>query len=164
MGAADAQHQAAPAPQFTIARQASAASAVVGGTPAAAVHITMSGYSQPSWTWDAGSSTWLRSEGSAPAVVRSGARLAATNVVVLRVLLRDTGTKDPAGNPVPETVLTGSGDALVATGGKTVTATWTKGAKTDVLKLSGADGQPVSRAPGTTWVEMVPTNGSVAAG
>ena len=162
--AADAQHQAAPAPQFVIARQASAASAVVGGTPAAAVHIVMSGYSQPTWTWDAGTGTWLRSEGSTPAVVRSGVRLAATNVVVLRVTLRDTGTKDPAGNPVPETVLTGSGDALVATGGKTVSATWTKGAKTDVLKLSGADGLPVSLAPGTTWVEMVPTSGSVTAG
>lgn len=162
--AADAQHQAPPAPQFTVARQASAATAVVGGTPAAAVRITMSGYSQPSWTWDAGSSHWLRSEGSSPAVVRSGTRLSATNVVVLRVTLRDTGTKDPAGNPVPETVLTGSGDALVATGGKTVKATWTKGAKTDVLTLAGADGQPVSLAPGNTWVEMVPTTGSVTAG
>jgi hypothetical protein len=92
------------------------------------VNITMSGYSQPSWTWDGGSGTWLRSEGGTPAVVRSGARLAATNVVVLRVTLVDTGTRDPAGNPVPETVLTGSGEALVATGGKTVKGTWTKGA------------------------------------
>ncbi|BDO43300.1 DUF3048 domain-containing protein [Cellulomonas sp. NTE-D12] len=161
---ADAQHQAPPAPQFVVARQASAASAVVAGAPAGAVNITMSGYSQPSWTWDGGSGTWLRSEGGTPAVVRSGARLAATNVVVLRVTLVDTGTKDPAGNPVPETVLTGSGEALVATGGKTVKATWTKGAKPEVLKLTGTDGQPVSLAPGNTWVEMVPTNGSVTAG
>lgn len=128
------------------------------------MNITMSGYSQPSWTWDGGSGTWLRSEGGTPAVVRSGARLAATNVVVLRVTLVDTGTKDPAGNPVPETVLTGSGEALVASGGKTVKATWTKGAKPEVLKATGTDGQPVSLAPGNTWVEMVPTNGSVTAG
>lgn len=161
---ADAQHQSPPVPQFVVARQASAASAVVGGTPAGAVHIVMSGYSQPAWSWDAGSGRWLRSEGAAPAVVRSGARLAATNVVVLRVTLRDTGTKDPAGNPVPETVLTGSGDALVATGGKTVKATWTKGDKPDVLKLTGADGQPVTLAPGNTWVELVPVSGSVTAG
>ena len=96
--------------------------------------------------------------------MRSGGRLAATNVVVLRVTLRNTGATDPAGNPVPETVLTGSGDAIVATGGKTVTATWTKGDKPDVLKLSGTDGQPVQLAPGNTWVELVPTSGSVTAG
>ena len=161
--AADAQHQAPPAPQFAIARDA-AASAATAGAPAAALHITMSGYSQPSWTWDAASGTWLRSEGATPAVVRSGARLSATNVVVLRVTLVDTGTKDPAGNPVPETVLTGSGGALVATGGKTVSGTWTKGAKTDVLTLKGADGQPLTLAPGNTWVEMVPVSGAVAAG
>jgi len=162
--AADAGHQAPPTPQFAVARQAATASAVVGGTPAAGVAITMSAYSQPSWSWDAGSSTWLRSEGGTAAVVRSGGRLAATNVVVLRVTLRNTGATDPAGNPVPETVLTGSGDAIVATGGKTVTATWTKGDKPDVLKLSGTDGQPVQLAPGNTWVELVPTSGSVTAG
>ena len=67
--------------------------------------------------FDTASVTWLRSEGDTPAPARSGARLAARNVVALRVQLVDSGTKDPAGNPVPETVLVGTGSGTVVSGG-----------------------------------------------
>lgn len=158
---ADANHQASPPEQFVHARTAPQATAVVGGTPATKVAITMSSYSQPSWTWDAGTSTWLRSEGASPSVSRAGVRLSAVNVIVLRVKLVDTGTKDPAGNPVPETVLQGSGDAIVATGGKTIAGTWSKGDLLTPLKITAADGSTITLAPGNTWIELVPTNGSV---
>ena len=65
---ADAGHQASPAPQFTFARNATLASAAVSGSPASTLNITMSGYSNPVWSWDAADGAWLRSEGSAPAV------------------------------------------------------------------------------------------------
>jgi hypothetical protein len=72
---------------------------------------------------------------------------------------------DSAGNPVPETVLVGGGEALVATGGRTVPATWRKGSVGDPVALTGADGQPVRLAAGTTWVELVPrATGSVTVG
>jgi hypothetical protein len=160
--AADATHRAAPPQQFVHARTAAQATAAVSGTATGALNLTMSGYSHPAWSWDAASGTWLRSEGTTASVSRAGVRLSATNVVVLRVKLVDTGTKDPAGNPVPETVLEGSGEALVATGGKTVKATWTKGDQLAPVTLTGADGAPVTLAPGNTWVEMVPTTGAVA--
>jgi hypothetical protein len=74
-----------------------------------------------------------------------------------------TRAVDPAGNHVPETVLSGTGQALVASGGRTVTATWSKGAVAEPLALTGADGQPVRLAPGGTWVELVPSGtGAVA--
>ena len=72
--------------------------------------------------------------------MRSGARIAATNVVTLKVRVVDSGTTDPAGNPVPETVLDGTGDATVSSGGKTVTGTWAKTATDAVLTLAAADG------------------------
>jgi hypothetical protein len=159
---ADANHQASPPEQFVHARTAGQATAVVSGTAATAVNITMSSYSHPSWAWDAGTSTWLRSEGTTPSVSRAGVRLSAVNLIVLRVKLVDTGTKDPAGNPVPETVLQGSGDALVATGGKTITGTWSKGDLLTPVKITTADGATITLAPGNTWIELVPTNGSVA--
>ncbi|GEL96761.1 DUF3048 domain-containing protein [Cellulomonas terrae] len=159
---ADADHSAVPPTQFVMAKTLEKASAVVAGAPASTVAVRLSGYSRPTWTWDAGTGTWLRAEGTAPAMLRSGARIAATNVVTLKVRLVDSGTKDPAGNPVPETVLDGSGDATVSSGGRTVSGTWSKAGTDAVLTLAAADGSVLTLAPGTTWVELVPTDsGSV---
>jgi hypothetical protein len=124
----------------------------------------MSTAAHPGWTWDAGSATWLRSESGTPATAASGARLAATNVVVLRVDLVDSGTRDPAGAVVPETLLRGTGAATVATGGRTVDVTWSKDSVRSPLELT-SDGQPVLLAAGTTWVELVPNEtGAVTVG
>ena len=162
---ADGDHQAPPAAPFSFARHAEEATAAASGTPATSVQITMSGYSHPGWTWDGASGTWLRSEGGSAATAASGARLAATNVITLRVVLVDSGTRDPAGNVVPATQLVGSGEALVATGGKTIAATWKKDAIAGPLVVTAANGQVVSLAPGKTWIELVPTStGSVSAG
>jgi hypothetical protein len=163
---ADASHQASPSPQFTMARTAAQATAAAAGTPTSTVSITMSAIAKPTWTWNAADGTWLRSEGTTPATAASGARLAATNVVVLRVNLVNTGTVDPAGNPVPETVLDAStGQALVATGGKTISGTWTKTTTDSPLTLATADGTNITLAPGKTWIELVPNgSGAVTAG
>ncbi|MBO3083480.1 DUF3048 domain-containing protein [Cellulomonas fengjieae] len=153
---ADDGHSAAPATQFVIARTAEKATAVVAGGVSSTVAVRLSGSALPTWTWDAGTGTWLRAEGTAPATLRSGARIAAANVVTLSVRLVDSGTRDPAGNPVPETVLEGTGEATVSSGGHTVTGTWTKTGTDAVLALTTADGAVLSLAPGITWVELVP--------
>ena len=155
---ADGNHSAAPPAQFVIAKTPDKSSAVVSGGPSSTVAVQLSGGSRPTWTWDGGTGTWLRAEGSAPAMLRSGARITATNVVTLRVRLVNSGTTDPAGNPVPETVIEGSGDATVSSGGKTVTGTWSKGGTDAVLTLAAADGSVLTLAPGSTWVELVPVS------
>lgn len=165
LGQADAEHTASPPEQFHFARRAELATAAVAGTPAAQVAVTMSAYSRPSWEWSAADGAWLRSESGTPAEAASGARLAATNLVTLRVDLVASGTVDPAGSPVPETKLVGSGEALVATGGKTLAATWSKAATDAPLTLATADGTDVRLAPGATWVELVPNGtGAVTVG
>jgi hypothetical protein len=156
---ADPQHLAAPAPQFEIATAADQATVATAGTPAATLALTLSGLSHPNWTWNGTDGTWLRAEGTTPAVEADGTPMHATNVVVLRVDVVATGGTDPAGNPVPETLLEGSGEALVATGGRTLPVTWAKNSVTDRLVLLGPDGNPVRLAPGTTWVELVPNGG-----
>lgn len=152
-------HKASPPEQFHFARTAAQATAVVSGTAATALTLQLSGGSHPGWSWNAADSTWLRSESGTPSTAASGARLAATNVIALRITLVDSGTVDPAGNPVPETKLVGSGDALVATGGRSIVATWTKTATASPLTLAAADGTDIKLAAGTTWIELVP-NGS----
>ena len=99
----------------------------------------------------------------APARGASGVRLSAQNVVVLRVATRDAGYRDPVGNPVPETVLTGSGAAVVLTAGRQVAGRWHKASPFAPLTLTTAAGGPLLVAPGTTWLELVPTLGGAGA-
>lgn len=159
---ADATHRDSPKGEFLFAADPATATAAVAGTPTTAIAVVMSASSRPNWAWDAASGTFLRSEGTTPAVSSTGAQLAAKNVVVLKVSLFNTQYTDPAGTPVPETQVIGSGEAVVATGGKSVAATWTKPDAATPFSLTAADGTPITLAPGNTWVELVPTsNGSV---
>ena len=138
-----------------------AASATTASGPRARVlRLAFSRAEHSTWTWDRARHRWVRSEGSRPARAASGARLAAANIVVLRVRTRDAGYRDPAGNGVPETVLTGSGTAVLATGGRVVHVRWHKAGRDRPLRLTRG-GRPVQVAPGRTWVELVPLRGSV---
>ncbi|WP_369139066.1 DUF3048 domain-containing protein [Modestobacter versicolor] len=156
---ADAAHQADPVAQFDLAPTIAEASAVTGGALANVLDLKLSPSARPNWTWDPVGLTWVRAEGTTPAVEADGSPLRAANVVVVRVDVVATSAVDPAGNPVPETVLEGRGEALVATGGATLPVTWVKNSATDRLVLLGADGNPVRLAPGNTWVELVPNGG-----
>ncbi|SNS89340.1 Protein of unknown function [Geodermatophilus pulveris] len=162
---ADPAHAAAPPAQFAVAAPGEQPTAVAAGTPAGLLDLRLSRVATPRWTWSAPDGAWLRAEGSTPAVGADGAVLRAANVVVLRVDVVDTRFVDSAGNPVPETVMVGGGEALVATGGKAVPATWRKASVGEPVVLTGADGQPVRLAEGSTWVELVPNGtGAVTTG
>src|SRR5689334_21895811 len=127
--------------------------ATADGRRARVLRLGFSPAEHPSWTWDRAHQRWLRSEGSRPACAASGARLGARNVVVLRVRTRDAGYRDPAGSFVPETVLKGSGPALLASGGRVVHATWHKAGRDRVLRFAGPHGRRLKVAPGRTWIE-----------
>jgi hypothetical protein len=161
LGQADPAHLAPPPGQFAFAAAGAQPTAATAGTPAANLALTLSGVSHPQWTWSAPDGKWVRAEGTTPAVEADGTPMRAANVVVLRVDVITTDGRDPAGNPVPETLLEGRGEALVATGGQSMPATWVKNSVAEPLVLLGADGNPVQLTPGNTWVELVP-NGSGA--
>ncbi len=156
MANADSSHSAPPPEQFAFAATAAEAGAVVSGTPASTLAFKLSSQSVPTWTWDAASSLWLRSEGTTAAMAASGARLTATNVVSVVAGHPASGFGAQAGASVPTYSLVGEGSATVATGGRTVAATWRKTAQDQPLQLFAADGSPLLLAPGTTWVELVP--------
>lgn len=157
---ADPAHQtASPVGEFAFATAGRQPTAVAAGAPAAAVDLKLSPSSYPNWTWSQPDNGWLRAEGKTPATVADGARVRAANVVVLRVDVANTGARDAAGNPVPETKMVGGGEALIASGGSTIAATWSKASPTDPVVLALPDGGPVELAPGNTWVELVPNNG-----
>lgn len=158
---ADASHQASPPEQFSFARSPEQASAALTGTPATTLNFHLSGQSNPIWAWNG--TVWERSEGDTPAVSASGARLSAVNVVSITAEHPNTQFGAQNGAAVPTYTLVGSGEGVVATGGKTVPVRWQKDAEDAPLQLFTADGAPALLAPGNTWVELVPAGtGSLA--
>jgi hypothetical protein len=82
----------------------------------------------------------------------------ADTVLVLRVRVGDAGYLDPAGNPVPETIFEGQGDAMVFNDGRMVRGTWSKPGLDSVVKLSSG-GKPLTLPAGRVWIELVPADG-----
>lgn len=152
---ADANHSAPPSGELKFALEADEATAVVDGKGAKNIAISLSSAARPAWAWDAGSSTWLRSEGSAKAMTAAGTQLAATNLVLIETEQIDSKLDAQGGAMVPDQKFKGKGKALVATGGKVVEATWKKAGVSDPLELVDGDGEPILLAPGTTWIEML---------
>jgi hypothetical protein len=145
---------AAPSPIFTYATSTAAV-----GTPAATVHVSFSSYSDVVWKWDAGSSTYHRSYGTAVANDAAGKVLSTTNVIVQSVpVAMSAFIEDPSGAHQPVSTLTGTGAAIVCHGGSCVTGTWRRPAATDITKYLDASGAPIALAPGATWVELAPAS------
>ena len=156
VGLANSKHSSSPEPQFVFARDAKTASTTLDGKKTSGIALRMSAASSPSWTWSAKSETWLRAEGSTPAMSAAGKQLAATNVVVIVVESFNSPFKAQGGAPVPDLRLKGKGKAVVASGGKSIEVKWSKKNIGSPLELTDKAGKPVELAPGNTWVELLP--------
>ncbi|MDR1799844.1 MAG: DUF3048 C-terminal domain-containing protein, partial [Bifidobacteriaceae bacterium] len=88
-----------------------------------------------------------------------GDRLKAVNVVVFKVEVQNAGGTDAAGNPIPESLVTGSGEGLVLSGGKAIEVDWSKESHNTPMVLKTKDGKAVKLAPGNTWFEVMPVSG-----
>jgi len=151
----------APLPPFLFPATGDQSSAAQDGNPVSKLSLKLSSVAQPNWQWDEATSKWLRYEGGKLAKVVGGATISATNVVALSVEVRNTKYKDPAGNPVPETQVVGQGTGVLAAGGKVMTINWSKSADNQPFVFTDATGAPVTLTPGNTWIELVPTSGTI---
>lgn len=148
-----------PAPEpFVFAQEGERASALAGEA-VGGVDLAFPA-SFPSWEWDG--AVWQRSESGVPAVMVSGERLRAHNVLVAHVQFFDTGARDAAGSPVFETILTGEGRLDVFSGGHTIEGTWEKSGDAEPMRLYDLDGNDIALAPGNTWVELLPVTGGMS--
>ncbi|KQW06346.1 hypothetical protein ASC66_07510 [Leifsonia sp. Root4] len=146
----------APAAQFGYAEGAALPTALVEGVANSVVQQRFSDARWPSWGWDAASATWLRSQEGAPDLDAAGAQLRASNVVTLLVGIDEDSYED-----IPRTLMIGTGEAWVSTGGKTVHGIWSKDSAAGSIRLVSDIGTPITLAPGNSWVELVPNSGSV---
>ncbi len=80
-------------------------------------------------------------------------------VLALRVAVTDAGYRDPAGNAVPETILSGKGAATLFHHGRAYEGRWYKRSPGAPLRLATTTGRPLRVPPGNTWVELVPSSG-----
>jgi hypothetical protein len=134
-------------------------SIAAGAAPAGAVAVPLSGVAQVRWTWEAGA--WRRSEDGQPFAVTGGGRIGPANVVIQYVQIADAGYRDVAGNPVPATVVIGSGRVQVLRDGKVIGGNWSKASRSAVTQFTTAAGQPLALHPGRTWVELLPVGATV---
>jgi hypothetical protein len=108
------------------------------------------------WSFRGGS--WHRSpERAAP-----GQEYKTDTVVVIFAKVVEAGYNDKSGNPVPETVVEGSGRAVVLSGGDAVEGTWHKASPDATMTFTSKNGNPVRLKPGHVWLEAVPRGGDIS--
>jgi hypothetical protein len=129
----------------------------VPSSPVRSMAVTFSDGHTTDWRYT--SAGWVRPGSYAS----TGDDFVADNVLLLRVKIGDAGYLDPAGNPVPETDLSGTGSAVLVHGDAAVRCRWRKPDKAGELRLGTLQGRPLAVPPGRTWIELVPAHtGAVA--
>jgi hypothetical protein len=136
----------APGPQF-VYREAGEA---FNGEKTTGVDIDMDGAVDVNWTWDAESTSYLRSTNGDPHEDATDGQVNAANVVVLEVEYK----RSAADRNSPEAQTIGSGTAWVFTGGVMVAGTWQRSDRLLPFELVDADGTVITLTPGRTWVEL----------
>lgn len=147
------QDRSGPPPQFNYSTSVAESSAATDGVEASRVRVFFSDSSFPTWEYDAELGSYLRYLPLAPDNALSGNQIAAENVVVLEVdiqIIQD----------IPTTRMVDTGDGVVATGGGVLDVRWSKSAPDAPIELTDTSGARVLLAPGRTWVELIPTEGS----
>ena len=112
------------------------------------------------WTYDTKAGVWLRWQNGTPDLDSENHELNASNVVVMFVNYFTSAWATGEGGPpapIPEGVLTGSGEAWFLSGGRMVKGTWNRPGLTTRATYLDAANHAVLLAPGRTWIELVPT-------
>lgn len=133
-----------------------------GSTPASSVSVVLG--SDASARWVRTGATYARWENGTPHLLADGAQVTAVNVVVLRVRVVGSGIYDAAHNEDPFVLAYGSGTAQVLRDGVVETGTWSRPRVEDPFRFVSTAGTPLTLRPGNTWIELVPTTGSVTLG
>jgi hypothetical protein len=121
------------------------------------VHLPFSSYSDVDWRWNAKDGRWLRFHGTEPHMLTDGTQVQAATVVVMQVQVTTGTIVDAAGNPSPEVKLTGSGRVYVFRNGRMIVGRWQRPSLDRPTTYVAKDGTPIALAPGTTWVELLPS-------
>lgn len=131
-----------------------------GATPANSVSIPFSNYSMVVWKYSTTNHDYLRFYGTTPSNLMNGSQISATNVVVqfVHVYYGPWVENTQGALEVQANLYTAaSGTAIVLRNGVEVKGKWSRSSLSQPTQFTTTAGAPISLAPGTTWVELVPT-------
>jgi hypothetical protein len=107
--------------------------------------------------WSFSNGTWGRTNERAAA----GEAYRADTLIVIFARVAEAGYNDAAGNPVPETVIEGSGRAVVFSGDSATEATWHKSNVDGTMSFTSKAGKAFGIKPGHVFLEAAPRGGDV---
>ena len=115
-----------------------------------------------SWHWNANRQQWVRFLGESPHQLEEDRPVTAANVIVQVVDVEDSEFEDLNGEPSPLVDLLGTGVSYVFRDGRVVAGSWFRRSAKAVTKFLDRDGRPVPLKPGSTWVELLPSDAGIA--
>ncbi len=127
---------------------------MTGAKTVTKIAAEFSGTHTTEWALQGGN--WLRTNSNA----QQGDDYRADTIVLLRVREGNAGYLDPAGNPVPETLFYGQGEAVLVHGDRALPCRWSKTNRKTQLRLTGSHGS-AAVPRGNVFIELVPTKGKV---
>jgi hypothetical protein len=109
------------------------------------------------YQWRGGS--WERTEAGAPFMTAAGDPIAVTNVLVQLVKVDNSNSIfDSTGSPSPDIALENAkGKLLLFRDGRVIKGRWSIGKAGRIPVYKTKEGNPLTFAEGTTWVELVPS-------
>ena len=136
-----------PGPYFDF----SSATTQLKGVKATRIAVQFSGYRTTRFTYTKGHYVNTNAySGNQPFL--------ADNVLVLRVREGNAGYLDPAGNPVPESILFGTGTMTLFHNGVAVKGTWSKKGHSSTFVFKTTKGKELQIPAGHTYLELCPVN------
>ena len=122
-----------------------------------ATNVTVQFSPGTSTGWQFSGGKWSRTEERAA----SGQAYRADTLIVIFARVAEAGYNDAAGNPVPETVVEGSGRAVIFSGDSVVEGKWHKSNLDSTMTFTSSSGQPITIKPGHVWLEAAPRGGDI---
>ena len=134
---------------------------IEGGQTANTIKIKYSATQNVSYKYDAEKKVYLRSmRGQAHKDSQTGEQYYAKNIVMIYV--KDELLDDPEDKGRRNLYNTGTGEGFYATNGSVERITWKKASRSDRTIYYNQEGKELTFNDGITWVQIVPTNGTVA--
>jgi hypothetical protein len=135
--------------------------AELGGEPATAISIPLSGVADVAWSYDSATEAYTRTVNGEeyrvyPEYDAELIGFATDTVIVMKVAQRSAGYTDSAGTDVPTFDVIGFGDLLVFHGGEVRSGQWLRSAQSDGWVFLDESGGQFTIPPGRVWLEIVP--------
>lgn len=126
---------------------------------ASSVTVNISSYLyNSSYTYDAKSNVYKRSQGGAAHIDREDGQIAPSVVIVLRV--NERAVFEDGWREQIDTI--GSGKAYIFQDGTAQEVTWEKDSRNEQLHFTDKAGEDVALTRGQTWITAIPATGSVS--